>query len=262
MDICPRVPGLPGPVSLGAGHVRKRRARGWALAWVTPWLLLAALAALAACDRSGNSRSTAAPAGPGAAQTTAQPVTAAESVPVIVCLGDSLTAGYGLREEQSFPALLQARLKAMGLPHRVVNAGVSGDTSAGGLARMDWLLKQRIDILFVALGGNDGLRGTDPEGMAHNLSAIIEKGRAAGAKVVLAGMRMPTNYGPDYTREFQAVYPALAKQYHVPLLPFLLEGVAANARLNQADGIHPTAEGAKIVEANVWKALAPLIEAR
>jgi acyl-CoA thioesterase-1 len=220
---------------------------------------LALLAALAACDRPGNSRPASGPTGSGAAQPAAQSAPVAGSVPVIVCLGDSITAGYGLREEQSYPALLQARLKAMGLPHRVVNAGVSGDTSAGGLARMDWLLKQRIDVLLVALGGNDGLRGHLPEDMEKNLAAIVEKGQAAGAQVVLAGMRMPTNYGPDYTREFQAVYPALAKKYHVPLLPFLLEGVAANPTLNQADGIHPTAEGAKIVEANVWKALAPLI---
>ena len=221
---------------------------------------LALLAAFAACERSGDSRPAPAASEPAPAQTTTAAQAAPESVPVIVCLGDSITAGYGLREDQSYPALLQARLKALGLPHRVVNAGVSGDTSAGGLARMDWLLKQRIDVLLVALGGNDGLRGHLPEDMEKNLAAIIEKGQAAGAKVVLAGMRMPTNYGPDYTRDFQAVYPALAKKYHVPLLPFLLEGVAANPKLNQPDGIHPTAEGAKIVEANVWKALDPLIE--
>jgi acyl-CoA thioesterase-1 len=181
---------------------------------------------------------------------------------VIVCLGDSITAGYGLREDQGYPALLQARIKALGLPHRVVNAGVSGDTSAGGLARMDWLLKQRIDVLFVALGGNDGLRGLGPEQMQANLSAIVEKGHAAGAQVVLAGMRMPTNYGADYRREFEAVYPAVAKRYGVPLLPFLLEGVALNPQMNQQDGIHPTAEGAKLVEANVWKALAPAIQGK
>lgn len=246
-----RVTAAPGSFPLGRGGLARRRGRGLALAIIAAWALLAGLAA---CDRPGNSRP--APAPP------AQAAPVAESVPVIVCLGDSITAGYGLREEQGYPALLQARLKAMGLPHRVVNAGVSGDTSAGGLARMDWLLKQRMDILLVALGGNDGLRRNDPEDMARNLSAIVEKGQGAGAKVVLAGMRMPTNYGPEYTRDFMAVYPAVAKRYRVPLLPFLLEGVAGNPALNQADGIHPTAEGAKIVEAHVWKALAPLIAAK
>jgi len=182
--------------------------------------------------------------------------------PVIVCLGDSLTAGYGLAREQSYPALLQARLKAMGLPHRVVNAGVSGDTSAGGLARMDWLLRQRMDVLVVALGGNDGLRGLAPEQMERNLAAIVEKGRAAGAAVVLAGMRMPTNYGPDYRRRFEAVVPSLARRTGAPLIPFLLEGVAMNPRLNQPDGIHPTEEGTKIVEANVWKVLNAVIAER
>jgi acyl-CoA thioesterase-1 len=127
---------------------------------------------------------------------------------------------------------------------------------------MDWLLKQRIDVLLVALGGNDGLRGLNPEQMRSNLSAIVQKGQAAGAKVVLAGMRMPTNYGPEYQKAFEAVYPAVAKQYNVPLLPFLLEGVAMNPKLNQPDGIHPTAEGAKIVEANVWTVLAPLVQGK
>lgn len=245
--------------SVKAPPPRWEGGRGTGLRTLAVAASLALLAALAACERSGGNRPAPAGSGPAPAQTTAAAQAAPESVPVIVCLGDSITAGYGLREEQSYPALLQARLKAMGLPHRVVNAGVSGDTSAGGLARMDWLLKQRIDVLLVALGGNDGLRGHLPEDMEKNLAAIVEKGQAAGAQVVLAGMRMPTNYGPDYTRDFQAVYPALAKKYHVPLLPFLLEGVAANPTLNQADGIHPTAEGAKIVEANVWQALAPLI---
>jgi acyl-CoA thioesterase-1 len=167
-----------------------------------------------------------------------------------------------LAREQSYPALLQARLKAMGLPHRVVNAGVSGDTSAGGLARMDWLLRQRMDVLVVALGGNDGLRGLAPEQMERNLAAIVEKGRAAGAEVVLAGMRMPTNYGPDYRRRFEAVVPSLARRTGAPLIPFLLEGVAMNPRLNQPDGIHPTEEGTKIVEANVWKVLNAVIAER
>lgn len=236
-----------------------------ALPW--PWagpLVLALAAALAAgaCDRSGGSNTIPTASEYGPAQPAGADPAPLQSTPVIVCLGDSITAGYGLREEQSYPALLQARLKAMGLPFRVVNAGVSGDTSAGGLARMDWLLKQRIDVLIVALGGNDGLRGLSPEQLRANLSAIVEKGQAAGAKVVLAGMRMPTNYGAEYRHAFEAVYPAVARRYNVPLLPFLLEGVALNPTLNQPDGIHPTAEGARIVEANVWKVLAPLVQTK
>jgi acyl-CoA thioesterase-1 len=219
---------------------------------------LAALLVLGACERREP---------PATAQSSSEytPIGAAPGAPAvlapftIVCLGDSITAGYGLPEDRSYPALLQARLKAQGLPHRVVNAGVSGDTSAGGLARMDWILKQRVDVLLVALGGNDGLRGLAPEQMERNLAAIVEKGQAAGAKVVLAGMRMPTNYGEDYRRRFEAVYPALARRYGVPLLPFLLDGVGMNPRFNQPDGIHPTAEGAKIVESNVWQVLAPLL---
>jgi len=188
---------------------------------------------------------------------------AAESAPepVIVFLGDSLTAGYGLPEEDSYPALIQERLRAEGSAYRVVNAGVSGDTSAGGLARMDWLLRGRMDVLIVALGGNDGLRGLSPEALERNLEAIIAKGRAAGAQVVLAGMRMPGNYGRDYTRRFQAVYPALAKRHQLPLIPFLLEGVALRPDLNQSDGIHPTAAGARIVADTVWKTLQPLLKA-
>lgn len=227
-------------------------------------LALALPLALAACDRSGKSGEApqANEYGPPPQQAAVSAPAPTGGGPVILCLGDSITAGYGLPEDQSYPALLQARLKAMGLPWRVVNAGVSGDTSAGGLARMDWLLKQHIDVMLVALGGNDGLRGLSTEQLHDNLAAIIEKGQAAGAKVVLAGMHMPTNYGADYTRRFDAVYTDLARQYQVPLIPFLLDGVALHPNLNQADGIHPTQQGAKIVEATVWKALAPLVQSR
>lgn len=183
-----------------------------------------------------------------------------DNAPVIVAFGDSLTAGYGLAEEQSYPSLLQARLSREGYPYRVVNAGVSGDTSAGGLARLDWVLQQPIKVMILCLGANDGLRGTDPDAMRANLDAIIRRTRQTGATVVLAGMHMPTNYGPDYTRRYDAVFSALARKYNLPFLPFLLAGVAANPNLNQADGIHPTAEGAQIVEANVWKVLKPVLD--
>jgi acyl-CoA thioesterase-1 len=183
-----------------------------------------------------------------------------DSAPVIVALGDSLTAGYGLAPEESYPSLLQVRLKKAGYPHRVVNAGVSGDTSAGGLARLDWVMQQPVAVLIVCLGANDGLRGLAPEAMRANLDAIVSRGHRAGAAVILAGMHMPTNYGPDYTRRFDAVFPEVAKKQGVPFLPFLLEGVAGKPGLNQADGIHPTATGTRIVEANVWKVLKPVLD--
>jgi acyl-CoA thioesterase-1 len=183
-----------------------------------------------------------------------------DAAPVIVALGDSLTAGYGLAEDESYPSLLQVHLKQAGYPHRVVNAGVSGDTSAGALARLDWMLQQPVQVLIVCLGANDGLRGVDPAALGRNLDAILVRGKQSGARVILAGMHLPTNYGPDYTRRFDAVFPALAKKHQLPFLPFLLEGVAARPELNQADGIHPTAKGARIVEANVWKVLKPVLD--
>jgi len=183
-----------------------------------------------------------------------------DAAPVIVALGDSLTAGYGLAEDESYPSLLQVHLKQAGYPHRVVNAGVSGDTSAGALARLDWVLQQPVQVLIVCLGANDGLRGVDPAALGRNLDAILVRGKQSGAQVILAGMHLPANYGPDYTRRFDAVFPALAKKHKLPFLPFLLEGVAAQPELNQADGIHPTAKGARIVEANVWKVLKPVLD--
>jgi acyl-CoA thioesterase I len=195
------------------------------------------------------------------AEVKGQPSTGTDKAPVIVAFGDSLTAGYGLADEESYPSLLQAHLKRAGYPHRVINAGVSGDTSAGGLARLDWVLQQPVQVMILCLGGNDGLRGSDPEAMRANLDSIIVRAQKAGATVILAGMHMPTNYGPEYTRQFDAVFPTLAKKHKLPFLPFLLEGVAAKPELNQADGIHPTAKGAKIVEANVWKVLKPVLDA-
>ncbi len=170
-------------------------------------------------------------------------------------LGDSLTAGLGLAKEQAFPALIDARLRAEGRPWKVVNAGVSGDTTAGGVARLDWIYQQKVDVLFVCLGANDGLRGIPVAETERNLRIILERARKEGTRVVLAGVQLPENYGTDYRTAFAGIFPRLAKAYRVPLLPFLLEGVAMNPRLNQPDGIHPTAEGARIVADHVWMAL-------
>ena len=187
----------------------------------------------------------------------AVPAAAAERV--VTILGDSLTAGLGVAREEAYPALLEARLRREGYAYRVVNAGVSGDTSAGGLRRVDWVLRTRPDVVVVALGANDGLRGLPVEALRDNLEAIVRRLRAAGARVLLAGMRVPPNYGDAYARAFAAVFPDVARRTGVPLVPFLLDGVAGQARLNQADGIHPTAEGHRLMAERLWPYLRPLL---
>jgi len=177
-------------------------------------------------------------------------------------LGDSLTAGLGLPPDEAYPAIIQQRLDAEGLKFQVVNAGVSGDTSAGGLRRLDWALDGDVRVLVVALGGNDGLRGLPVSELQQNLSTIVERAQARHVQVVLAGMEAPPNFGKDYTLEFRRVYADVAKKYNVKLLPFLLDRVAGNETLNQRDGIHPTAEGARLVADNVWSVLKPLLEER
>jgi acyl-CoA thioesterase-1 len=177
-----------------------------------------------------------------------------------VVLGDSLTAGLGLPIEQAYPSLLQQRLKAEGFDFEVVNAGVSGDTSAGGLSRLDWALQGDVRVLIVALGANDALRGLSPAQLQHNLGDIIERAQARRIRVILAGMESPPNWGRDYNVSFHKVYTALATQYRVPLVPFLLAGVAGIETLNQADGIHPSAAGARIVADNVWAVLKPVLQ--
>jgi acyl-CoA thioesterase-1 len=177
-----------------------------------------------------------------------------------VILGDSLTAGLGLPTEASYPALLQERLNSDGMNYEIVNAGVSGDTSAGGLSRLDWALQGDVRILVVALGGNDGLRGLPTEALTHSLAEIIERAQARRIRVILAGMEAPPNYGRQYFVSFHKVYPALAAQYHVPLVPFLLQGVGGVADLNQPDGIHPNPAGARILADNVWAVLKPVAQ--
>ncbi len=178
----------------------------------------------------------------------------------VAFLGDSLTAGLGLPESQAYPALIQARLAREGRHWKVLNAGVSGDTTAGGLARLDWLYKQKVDVLVVALGANDGLRGLPLKETEGNLRAILRRGRKEGSRLVLVGMQMPENLGPDYRKGFAALFPRLAKEEGVPLIPFLLEGVAMDSSLNQADGIHPNEAGARRVAETVWKGLEPLLK--
>jgi acyl-CoA thioesterase I len=189
-----------------------------------------------------------------------RPSSPAEPRPRVVLLGDSLTAGLGLPPDEAYPAILQRDIDALGANYEVVNAGVSGDTSAGGLSRLEWVLTGDVRILVVALGGNDGLRGLPAAELSRNLGKIIERAQARGIKVILSGMEAPPNYGRPYAVSFHQVYPALAARYQVPLVPFLLAGVAGDERLNQPDGIHPTAEGARIVANNVWAALRPMLQ--
>ena len=182
--------------------------------------------------------------------------------PRIVAFGDSLTAGLGVSAEETYPARLQHQLDQQGLRYRVINAGVSGDTTAGGLRRVDWVLKTRPHIVILELGANDGLRGLDLAQTKANLERIIQRCQTASVAVVLAGMKLPPNYGADYTRGFEAIYPALAKQYRLTLIPFFLNGVAGSSTLNQADGIHPTSEGYRIIADKVLETITPLLTAR
>jgi acyl-CoA thioesterase-1 len=180
---------------------------------------------------------------------------------VITVLGDSLTDGLGVTRDEAYPALLEARLRREGFDYRVVNAGVSGDTSAGGLRRIDWVLRAQPEIVIVALGANDGLRGQPVAALRDNLVAIVEKLRAGGARVLLAGMRVPPNYGTVYAREFAAVFPDVARRTGVSLVPFLLEGVAGESRLNQSDGIHPNRQGQRMIADHLWPHLRALLGA-
>src|SRR5882724_10281209 len=173
---------------------------------------------------------------------------AARGAPVaILAFGDSLTAGYGLAEAEGFPAQLQAALAGKGIAARVIDGGVSGDTSAGGLARLDWSLADKPDLVILELGANDALRGLDPAATRANLDAMLQRLRAAGVPVLLAGMRAPPNLGRDFAAAFDRIYPELAAKYGVPLYPFFLDGVAADARLTQADGLHPNPAGVEVI---------------
>lgn len=226
-------------------------------------LALAAVLAVTAVACSGGTSAPPADTAPAREATTPPPdATPATRVPRVVFLGDSLTAGYGLPQAEAYPSLIQARLREAGYPHDVVNAGVSGDTSAGGLRRLDWSLQGDVAVLVLALGANDGLRGLPPADLERNLGTMIERAQARGVSVILAGMEAPPNFGTSYTRQFRAVYPGLAARYKVPLIPFFLDGVAGVPALNQSDGIHPNAEGQRLVADLVWRSLQPVLAAR
>ena len=180
---------------------------------------------------------------------------------IVLCFGDSLTAGYGLSRRQAFPALLQKKIDAKGWRFKMINAGLSGDTSAGGLRRINWLLNQKVDILLLELGANDGFRGIDPKIIYNNLQGIINqtKQKNPHVKIVVAGMLVPPNLGLNYSTQFSAVFPRLAQANDATLIPFLLDGVGGRSELNLPDGIHPTAEGHKVVAETVWKVLEPVL---
>lgn len=179
--------------------------------------------------------------------------------PRIVAFGDSLTAGLGVPTDEAYPAQLQHRLDSAGYRYRVINAGVSGDTTAGGLRRLPWVLKSNPLIVILELGGNDGLRGLSLQETRANLEQLIQKLQSASVTVVLAGMKLPPNYGAEYTSGFESIYPALAKKYRLPLIPFFLDGVAGSMSLNQADGIHPTGEGYRMIVEKVFETVKPLL---
>ena len=216
-------------------------------------LFLIAILSLTACKGEAPKAEPSAPPATGAK--------AVRSLPKILAFGDSLTAGLGLAQSASYPALLQEKLDAAGFAYEVINAGVSGDTSAGGVRRIDWALEPDVKIVILELGANDILRGQSVDAMKQNLSQIIERIQARGAKVLLAGMEAPTSSGIEYRKPVHEAFASLAASHHVEFVPFLLAGVAGLESLNQRDGIHPNEEGTKIVAENVFQALKPMLEA-
>jgi acyl-CoA thioesterase-1 len=212
-------------------------------------LLVIGISILSSCDSSP--------------QETIAPVAASPeetSQGVIVCMGNSLTAGYGVDEDQAYPALLQKRLREAGMPYNVINAGISGETSSGALSRLEWMLTLDPDIVILETGANDGLRGVDPDLTRRNIEAMVSELQARGIVVVLAGMQMVRNLGLDFTRAFSAIYLEIAREADLILIPFFLEGVAGRPDLNQADGIHPTPEGYRLIVANIYPYVLDAIE--
>jgi acyl-CoA thioesterase-1 len=214
-------------------------------------------------NSSNNSKTISSTPIPSAPSTPRAATSPTKILPKIVAFGDSLTAGYGLEPAESYPALLQKKLQADGYDYEVVNSGISGDTTAGGLRRIDWALEaNNVKVLILELGANDLLRGQPVKEMKKNLDAIITRAQAKGAVVLLAGMYAPTSSGIEYEREVRDAFQALAREHHVAMIPFFLDRVAGIESLNQADGIHPNAEGSKIVAETIYGALRPLLDKR
>jgi acyl-CoA thioesterase-1 len=199
-----------------------------------------------------------------AVETAASPFAMPPADKILVVLGDSLSAGFGVDPSEAWPARIQEKIREAGLPWKLVNAGLSGDTSAGGLRRLDWILRRPVDALLLELGSNDGLRGLPLDATRTNLQAVIDRTRAKypNVRIVLAGMKMPENLGEAYTRQFESLYGDLAQSHQAALIPFLLEGVGGRPELNLPDQIHPNAEGHRRVATNVWKVLQPVLQAR
>ncbi|MBI5083859.1 MAG: arylesterase [Acidobacteria bacterium] len=219
------------------------------------WMTIFAAVCLVGCDKTEERRVT--PAPPARTETAAP--AAADTRPVIVAFGDSLTAGHGLEPGLSYPDFLQKDLDARGLRYRVVNQGISGDTTDGGVARMDAAIALRPEVVILELGANDGLRGLPVEATRRNLVEMVDAFQKSGAKVLLCGMTLPRNYGGDYIRSFEGIFADLSREKKLALVPFCLDGVATRKELMQADGLHPTAEGCKRVAANVMKHLEPML---
>lgn len=226
-------------------------------------LVLIGVLLSAGCDAEKAETEQAAPAE--TRQNRSAPSSESEPRPgAVVVLGNSIAAGYGIQQEQAFPALLQQRIDSLGWPFEVVNGGLSGETTAGGLRRVDWLLRRPVDVLIIELGGNDGLRGIPVEVTRQNLQGIIDKTREQQpqAEIILAGMQLPPNLGQTYTTRFRELYPTLARENDVALIPFVLERVGGVRELNQPDGIHPTAAGQRLIAENVWEVLEPILRER
>ena len=221
---------------------------------------LVALACLGAAGCRGNSKEPSVASREAAAATVPADPDAPPARPRIVAFGDSLTIGLGLLEQEAYPALLQNKINEAGYQFEVVNAGVSGDTSAGGLRRLDWALEGNVKVLIVAFGGNDGLRGLPVAQMKENLSQIIDKARERNIVIILAGMEAPPNFGQEYATGFRQAFRDVALNKRVLFIPFLLNNVAGKPELNQADGIHPNQQGTQIVADTVWSVLEPLLD--
>lgn len=219
-------------------------------------VLICIAASLVACSENDNAPDS---ARSDTAQAKVKPPVSAKKT--ILFFGNSITAGYGLDQSEAFPARIQEKIDSLNMPYKVVNAGVSGETSSGGNSRVDWILQQPVDIFVLELGGNDGLRGIPLSETKKNLQLIIDKVKAKypSAKIVVAGMQIPPNMGRKYTTEFRTMYPELAKKNNGELIPFLLEGVGGNPKLNLDDGLHPTPEGHRILANNVWEVLRELL---